>query len=105
MGWLARLFGKKPPRVSAPRSKTVDSFDDGLCKGVVDPEMFEGFREAHSYDAASSMNYLNARLTTLLLIVRRGVRLQLHEPGGAATAASESELRIWAKKHFPHAVF
>ena len=105
MGWLRRLFGKKPPRVSEPRSRTVDSSDEGLCKGVVDPEMFEGFREAHSYDSASSFNYLNTRLATLLETVRRGVTLQLHGPDGTTTAASESEFRAWAKKHFPHAKF
>lgn len=105
MGWLGRLFGMKPSKVSNLRSRTVHSSDDGLCKGVVDPEMFEGFREAHSYDAASSFNYLNARLATLLQILRRGVTLQLHEPDGATTARSESEFHAWAKKHFPNAKF
>lgn len=90
----------------ASETKAVgDSSFELLDKGVVDQAMFDAFAEAHSYDAASSMNFLNARLAALLAVLRRGVTLHLYDPRGAVSAASERDYRAWAKRHFPSAVF
>ena len=104
MSWLRRLFGKKPPKANGSDSWPSTSLER-LSNGVVDQAMFEAFSDAHSYDAASSMNFLNARLAALLLVLRRGVTLQLFDPKGAISASSEREYRAWARKHFPNAVF
>jgi len=104
MSWFRGLFGKKTPNVVEPKSLS-DASRERLANGIVDQAMFEAFADAHSYDAASSMNFLNARLAALLLLMRRGVTLHLYDPKGPFSTASEQEYRAWAKKHFPRAVF
>ncbi len=104
MSWLRRMFSKKPTKVDEVEWPSDSSFER-LSHGVVDQTMFDAFADAHSYDAASSMNFLNARLAALLLVLRRGVPLHLYDPKGVISTASERDYRAWAKKHFPHAVF
>lgn len=101
MNWLGRLFGKKPPK----DPWFGDSSFELLSEGVVDQTVFDAFADAHSYDAASSMNFLNARLAGLLAALRRGKTLDLYDPNGGVSAASERDYRAWARKHFPHARF
>lgn len=101
MNWLGKVFGRKP----AAGLCTSDSSFEDLGNGVVDRAMFDTFAEAHSYDAASSMNFLNARLGALLVVLRRGVTLHLYDPKGTVIAASERDYRAWAKKHFPSSKF
>jgi hypothetical protein len=101
MGWLSRLFGRKPPKDPGAGDSSFELPGDG----VVDQTMFDAFAEAHSYDAASSMNFLNARLAAALVVLHRGKTLDLYDPDGGVSAASERDYRAWAKKHFPHARF
>lgn len=96
---------KRASKVSEPESWPSDSSFECLANGVVDQAMFDAFAEAHSYGAASSMNFLNARLAALLLVLRRGVTLHLYDPRGAVSASSERDYRAWANKHFSHAKF
>lgn|GEM_PF-2938860 len=104
MSWLRGPFGKKPPKVVEAEWPNVSSFER-LANGVVDQAMFDAFADAQSYNAASSMNFLNARLAALLLLLHRGVTLHLYDPMGSISTASEQDYRAWATKHFPSAVF
>jgi len=101
MSWQGKMFGRNPADSPRPSDAPLEHLGDG----VVNKAMFDTFAEAYLYDAASSMNFLNARLGALLATLRRGVTLHLYDPKGEVSATSERDYRAWAMKHFPSCKF
>ena len=78
--------------------------DKALAKeGVVDHELFVKLRDAYSYDAASTVAWVEAKLRVLQHRVSTGQSLSLFAPKlkTSITVASASEFAAWVQSYFP----
>ncbi|MDM0078643.1 hypothetical protein QTH90_29845 [Variovorax sp. J2P1-59] len=73
--------------------------------GAVDRDLFLQFADAHSYDAASSVGWLEAKLNVLQSRLRSGRPLDLYSPSleSAVRAVSMEDFALWVTRHFPAA--
>lgn len=73
--------------------------------GTVDRNLFLQFADAHSYDAASSVGWLEAKLGVLQSRLCSGRRLDLYSPSLESTVpvASIEDFAQWVARHFPAA--
>ena len=73
--------------------------------GIVDAALFAKLLEAHAYDAASTVGWLNAKLRILAGRVKRGDQVTLYDPASRQTFAATTgrELATWVEQHFPNA--
>src|SRR5688500_16533801 len=80
---------------------------DGLLPstGVVDEEIFLQLADAHSYDAASTVGWVEAKLLVLHARLSRGKSLELYVPslGRTTSITSADSFAQWARQHFPSA--
>lgn len=78
--------------------------DATLCsEGTVDQALFLRFLDGYSYDAASTVSWVTARLKVLLQRVRRGEPLRLFSPASQAQVVipDETTFLTWVDKNFP----
>jgi hypothetical protein len=78
--------------------------DRRLAKqGEVDQELFFGFSEAHGYDAASTVGWLEAKLRVLHGRLAKGDSLSLYEPATKLqrTVFTLTEFSDWVSSNFP----
>ncbi len=73
--------------------------------GVVDQEVFRRFLEAHAYDAASTVGWLEAKLQVLRARLVRGGTLTVHAPphDDLVAITASDDLASWVAKYFPSA--
>lgn len=73
------------------------------ASGVIDAELFCKLAEAHAYDAASTVGWVEAKLRVLQERLSRGGALHLYEPSqrSAIVVSTQAELQQWAVRHFP----
>lgn len=71
--------------------------------GVVDSELFAKLRDAYSYDAASTVAWVEAKLHVLQRRVSNEKPLSLFVPKleTPMIVASVSEFSAWVQTHFP----
>lgn len=71
--------------------------------GVVDRELFGHFRDAYAYDAASTVQALEAKLGVLARHLRDGGALTLFDPrsGAMIDVRTHEDLLSWIGLHFP----
>lgn len=70
--------------------------------GRVDAELLSGFVEAYNYDAATSVNWLLAKLSVLRDRLRVGETVHIEDATiGARQLSSEAELQNWIAERFP----
>jgi hypothetical protein len=71
--------------------------------GVVDSELFTKLRDAYSYDAASTVAWVEAKLHVLQRRVSNEQPLSLFTPklDTQMVLASVSEFSAWVQCHFP----
>jgi hypothetical protein len=71
--------------------------------GVVDRELFAKLRDAYSYDAASTVAWVEAKLNVLQRRVSNEQALSLFTPklDTPMIVVSVSEFSAWVQKHFP----
>jgi hypothetical protein len=74
--------------------------------GEVTPELFAQFTDAYTYDAASTVGWVQAKLSVLQARLKSGAALSLYEPssGTATVTTSQSEFSQWVARHFPVAM-
>jgi hypothetical protein len=71
--------------------------------GIVDAALCAKLAEAYSYDSASTVGWVEAKLHVLAERLMRGDQLHLFEPAQQQPLAitSDRDFAIWAKRHFP----
>jgi hypothetical protein len=71
---------------------------------TVEKDMFLLLVEAHDYDAASSVRWLETKLRVLHEHLRNGKSLHVYLPSvdGFITIASVAEFHRWVTQHFPN---
>lgn len=81
-------------------------FDNHLATtGLVDQELYRRLMEAYRYDAASTVNWVDAKLTILRDRMQQGRPLELFQPTQSRTVAVSSmeDLLQWIDMYFPSA--
>lgn len=70
--------------------------------GVVDRRLFQWLRDAHDYDAASSVGWLEGRLKILEQRIRRGKPVRVYVPGLSElrTLRTPEVFCTWVEDHF-----
>ena len=73
--------------------------------GAVNKDLFLQFADAYSYDAASSVGWLEAKLLVLQSRLRDGRSLELYSPSleGPVAVTSVAAFVQWMTQHFPAA--
>jgi hypothetical protein len=73
--------------------------------GIVDRQTFLQFSDAHSYNTASTVGWLEAKLRVLQSRIQRGEGLELYVPalGEMAPVTTFDAFALWACEHFPNA--
>lgn len=73
--------------------------------GVVNKDLFIQFADAHSYDVASSIGWLDAKLHVLQSRLRNGCSLLLYAQSleRPVTVTSMEDFAQWVTQHFPAA--
>jgi hypothetical protein len=82
------------------------ALDQALAlNGVVDRELFLRFRDAHSYQAASTVGWVEGRLRVLRGRIDQGQSVELFVPesGGAMVVDGMAVFERWARTYFPDA--
>lgn len=71
--------------------------------GAVDSGLFAKLMDAYTYDAASTVGWVQAKLAVLQKRLETGATLLLHEPaqGQAVAVSSHAHFLLWIRKHFP----
>jgi hypothetical protein len=71
--------------------------------GLVDEACFFQLADAYSYDAATSVSWVHAKLRVLAQRLARGEPLELYKPQSARTqrCATIEALQAWVSAHFP----
>jgi hypothetical protein len=74
-----------------------------LGTGVVDSELFRRLTEAYIYDAASTVDWVRAKLEVLQARLEQGQALDLFDPsqGKAVSVSSRHGFLRWINQHFP----
>jgi uncharacterized UBP type Zn finger protein len=73
--------------------------DDRLkSSGLVDSQLLAAFDEAYNYDAASTMNWLLAKLKILKEIVGHGKTVQVES---SKRISNVEELNVWVCERYP----
>lgn len=73
--------------------------DDRLrSSGFVDSKLLASFNEAYNYDAASTINWLIAKLKILKDVVMHGGTVQVESSKRISDVAG---LNAWLREHFP----
>lgn len=77
-----------------------------LATGIVSRELYFQFAEAQAYDAASSVGWLEAKLSILVQRLDSGGSAQLYDPASQSLipCTTTAELATWAAHLFPSAV-
>jgi hypothetical protein len=75
------------------------------ASGEVNQEIFFKFTDAHNYDAASSVGWLEAKLRVLQSRISRGEALSLYDPETKSQriVATIAEFVSWVSINFPSA--
>ena len=73
--------------------------------GVVDKDLFFQLADAHGYDTASTVGWVEAKLRVLQVRLQTGANLDLYVPslGHVVSVATEDSFSAWAGQHFPNA--
>jgi hypothetical protein len=76
-----------------------------LAEGVVSHELYLRLADAHSYGAASTIGWVEARLGVLAKRLKSGASLAVYLPAAKQPVPCRSlaELQVWAAEHFPDA--
>ena len=76
-----------------------------MANGEVGQELFFKFAEAHSYDAASTVGWLEAKLRVLQSRLSKGEPLSLYDRTSKSqlSVATTSEFKSWVSGNFPSA--
>jgi hypothetical protein len=78
--------------------------DQKLAKtGAVDEAVFIQLRDAYTYQAATTVKWVEAKLTILAKHLSSGSQLQLYEPAEKSqhSVASKEQFAVWVQRHFP----
>ena len=80
---------------------------NGALDSVIDGKRFLVFASIEADPNASSVGWLHARLTDMLVQLRRGQTLSVYEPasGHQIAITSVEGLKAWADRNFPIARF
>jgi hypothetical protein len=86
-------------------SSRVYEMDAALSSsGTVEKDMFFLMLEAHDYDAASSVRWLETKLRVLHELLQSGKSISVYLPatGGSAPVSSVADFDQWIGQHFPN---
>ena len=92
------------PAPSKRAAKQLRSTDRRLAStGLVDERLFQRFRDAYDYDAASSVQWLEGRLKVLEERIRRGKKVRAYAPDAPKlqTLRTVDDFSGWVEQHFP----
>ena len=86
-----------------PRTFNRELDEQLLATGVVDENMFRQFWDAYTYDAASTVGWVGAKIRVLASRLNSGAGLKLYEPSLRVEieVSSAQEFSSWVQKHFP----
>lgn len=109
-------FAFEPKRTSGPDMPSQHSVEESRASnaaldkalasnGVVDRELFLRFCDAYSYQAASSVGWVEGRLRVLLGRIHQGQSLELFAPefGRPIVVDGMAVFERWARAYFPDA--
>ena len=80
------------------REKNIIIDDKLRSSGLVDSQLLRSFDEAYNYDAASTMNWLIAKLKILKEIVAHGRTIHVESSNQVLDVAG---LDVWLRQRYP----